>query len=296
MEETIGTDVPVDAAAEALAEAPVETNDLGPAEVGENPASGNPAWDDIRSSLDEFSFGKIEPHLKKFDAEAQKRIENLNSQVKEVSWARELSEQGIDPERVTMALAMAERLDADPKEFYNLIGQHLQEQGLLTPETQEALDNATESEDDAYIPPHLKAQLEQMQQNQEQMRAYFEQQQQEEIQRQADMEVASEIEELKASNPNFDDFDVKQILNTALQITQRNAQQGVQRVATLAEAAAEYQQMQQHILSRQGGSAPRTLPVTGGGAPSQAPADPAKMSKQEFMQMIAQDVKNIQGQ
>jgi len=291
MEETNGTDEFVD----TVAEAPVETSDLGPAEVGENPASGNPAWDDIRSSLDEFSFSKIEPHLKKFDSEAQKRIESLNSQVKEVGWAREISEQGIDPDRVKMALAMAETLDADPKEFYNLIGQHLQEQGLLTPEAQEALDEAADS-DDAYVPPHLQAQLEEMQQQQEQMREYFEQQQYEEIQRQADAEIASEVDELKASNPNFDDFDVKQVLNVALQITQRNQLQGVQRVATLAEAAAEYQQMQQHLLSRQGGSAPRTLPVTGGGAPSQAPADPAKMSKQEFMQMIAQDVKNLQGQ
>lgn len=292
-EETIGTDVPV----EAVAEAPVETNDLGPTEAGENPASGNPAWDDIRSTLDEFSFSKIEPHLKKFDSEAQKRIESLNSQVKEVSWARELAERGVDPDRVQMALVMADRLDSDPKEFYELIGEHLKQQGLLTPEVQEALDDAAEgSEDDAYIPPHLKAQLEQMQQQQEQMREYFEQQQFEQMRQEADAEIASEIDELKAANPNFDDFDVKQVLNVALQITQRNAQQGIQRVATLAEAAAEYQQMQQHILSRQGGSAPRTLPVTGGGAPTEAPVDPAKMSKQEFMQMIAQDVKSLQGQ
>jgi hypothetical protein len=292
-EETIGTDAPV----ETESFTSVETNDLGPTDAGENPASGNPAWDDIRSSLDEFSFGKIEPHLKKFDSEAQKRIESLNSQVKEVSWARELSEQGVDPERVQMALAMAERLDSDPKEFYNLIGQHLQEQGLLTPEMAEALDEAGgDSEEDAYVPPHLKAQLEQMQQQQEQMQQYFQEQQYEQMVQEADAEIASEIDELKSANPNLDDFDVKQVLNVALQITQRNAQQGVQRVATLAEAAAEYQQLQQHILSKQNGTAPRTLPVSGGGAPSQAPVDPAKMSKKEFMQMIAQDVQSLQAQ
>lgn len=273
----------------------VESTDLGPAEAVETTASGNPAWDDIRSSLDEFSFGKIEPHLKKFDSEAQKRIESLNSQVKEFGWARELAEQGVNPERIQMALAVAERLDSDPKEFYNVIGEHLRKEGLLTPEVQEALDEASD-EDDAYIPPHLKAQLEQMQKQQEMMQQYFQEQQYEQIQKEADAEIATEIDQLKASNPNFDDFDVKQVLNVALQITQRNAQQGIERVATLAEAAAEYQQMQQHILSRQGGSAPRTLPVTGGGAPSQAPADPAKMTKKEFMEMIASDVKHLQGQ
>lgn len=287
--ETIGTDVPAETTI-------VEANDLGPTEAGESPASGNPAWDDIRSSLDEFSFSKIEPHLKKFDSEAQKRIESLNSQVKEFGWARELSEQGVDPERVKMAITMAEHLDSNPKEFYDLIGQQLEQMGLLTPEMQEALDEAEASDEEAYIPPHLKAQIDMVQQQQEQMREYFEQQQFEQMRQEADAEIASEIEQLKAANPAFDDFDVKQILNVALQITQRNEQQGIQRVATLAEAAAEYQQIQQHILSRQGGSAPRTLPVTGGGAPSEAPADPAKMSKQEFMQMIAQDVKNLQGQ
>lgn len=288
--EDFGTDVSVET------EVSTETNDLGPMDAGETTASGNPAWDDIRSSLDEFSFSKIEPYLKKFDSEAQKRIESLNSQVKEVGWARELSEQGIDPDRIRMALSVADRIDSDPKEFYEIIGEHLRQQGLLTPEVQDALDDAADGGDEAYIPPHLKAQLEQMQQQQESMRQYFEEQQYEQIRQQADAEISSEIDELKSANPNFDDFDVRQVLNVALQITQRNAQQGIQRVASLAEAAAEYQQMQQHILSRQGGSAPRTLPVTGGGAPSQAPVDPAKMSKKEFMEMIASDVKHLQGQ
>jgi len=274
MDETTGTEI------DASTEAPESS---GPVETAEAPAestsSGNPAWESVRTKLDPVSFHAIQDELKNWDKQAESRISSLNQQLKSYS---ELG----SPEQLQNYVAIAQKLDTEPETVYQALGEFLKQNGRM-PETeqelQDAVDDQEEGQEDVIDP-----RLAQLEQQQDQMRQFLEQQEMVRIQQEADVTLDNEIAELRATQPDFTEDDIKEVLmRAAFQLQSGN------KAVKLADVANDYLEKTVNrirAVPRPGDSAPRLLPTSGGVPGGNQAQSLGKLSRNEIQDFIASSI------
>lgn len=265
--------------------------------AGETPASQptgiNPAWEPLREAIgDEFFQGVALPILSDMDKSAHTRITNLNAQLKGYEGYKPFVEQGLSPDEINRMVKLNDWLSTDPQGFYNEMGTHFNFASQAEEEEPEGLDAfGAGQENAAEIPPHIQAQLDQFREFQEQQVAAQEQQaQQEAYQAEFDSEMSrleTEMTEFLRTNPTFTVGDRAELTRIQLELTRELSEQGINRTATVAEAAAKLTERAAYYAGRGGQQAPNTFPTTSGGSVQQKPVDTSKMSKQEITDYTA---------
>ncbi len=272
MDDLTGTDS-VDTSAE------FSTADSGPVDGGDNLATeggGNPAWESLRTKLDPISFKAIEDDLKGWDKNAETRISNLNSQLKSYKDLGEV-------DRLQSYAALAQQIDSNPEAIYEALGNFLRENGRL-PETQAEMQDAlddTEDDGQEYRDPRL----DQLEQQQEQMRQFIAAQEQQRIEQEADAALEQEIGQLQQKFPDFADEDIREVLmRAAFELSNGQPR-------SLEEVAQEYIEKTVNrirAVPRPGDTAPRLLPTSGGVPTSNGQGTPlGKMSRSDVQSLIA---------
>lgn len=244
------------------AEVPPQGTPVEGTEVQEPEGGDNPAWGPIRDSLDDVSYQAIKPKLKDFDSEAQRRIESVNSKFK---WASDLQEQGVTPEQVQQSITVAQRINDNPEEIYQALGQFLQENGRL-PKNDQELEEATDNNSDEGGSED-NSRIDQLQQQQEAFQNYMESQEQEKLQQQAQADIDQEIEQLKKNYPDFDNQDIQEVLLRAYNSSSIAAQNGKDEVKPLSDYAQDYKEnVRDRIMKAQESrsKAPDVIPTGGG--------------------------------
>lgn len=264
-----------------------DTGSVGTESEQQPQSQGNPAWADIQSELDPISFSKIQPKLKEWDAGVQQRLSSVSEKYK---WADEIANAGYQPEQVTMALQAARMLNEQPEVMYQKLQEFLTANGRL-PQNQQEMSEAMEDDEDEQDDPRLAA----LAQQQEQMQQFLIMQENQRMQAQADQELENEISQLKSKHPEFDDFDIQEIISRAALKAQMAASRGIQQIPTLEEAAQDYtSNVRNRILSakRPGDSAPRLMPTSGGvPASGVAPGTMGGLSNKQTEDLLAELVR-----
>jgi hypothetical protein len=224
-------------------------------------SGGNPAWGSLKAAVPELTFSQIEPFLKEFDKGATSRIESLNSQY--APW-KSLADQGVDPDRAAAAAQLMDQIDNDPQAVYESLGKYIRETGRAPSQEELATQVAEDAENDEESPEDPR--LAQLAEGQEQIRQFLQAQEVEKLNQQAEQELDSDIQTFTAAHPELSKEDMGAILKTAAATAVLNAQNGIDKVPTLDEAAQEYFALRTRILStpRPGAKAPLLAPTSGG--------------------------------
>lgn len=275
--EGAGTE-PVEGQQEAVPEATPEQKEA---------PKGNPAFESIRSQLDPISYSRIEGELKKFDQSAQQRVQASNEALK--PW-KAFADQGITPDAVQNALRISHSLDENPAEVYKYLGDFLQQTGRMPTNAEvKAASDAGEIGNDPEN-PQTDPRIDELAEQQEQMRQFLANQQQQAVQHEADVALDNEISAFKTAHPDVTAADVQEILGRAAFVAQQNLSAGKQEIPSLEEVyTGWFSDLRNRFLStpRPGDSAPKLLP-TSGGMPSNAPAvGLGQMSRQQVQDFIA---------
>lgn len=264
-----------------------EAVDSAPAEAPESEApKGNPAWEEFRSQLDPISFSKIEPILAKQDQSVQQRIQSTNASYE--PW-KALADQGVTPETVNYALGVMQYVDENPVELFEYLEKFLNDTGRM-PSREEVQDASAAGEIGEEEAPQYDPRIDELAQQQEQMREFLEYQQQQAEAHEAEVALDNEISAFKTAHADVSDADLKEILGRTALIAQQNFAQGKQDIPSLEEVySGWFTELRTRLLSspRPGDSAPKLLP-TSGGLPSSAPAKGlGQMSRQDVQDFIA---------
>ena len=296
MEPQEGTGVPAEVVSTetaAVEGAPGPEATAGATPVPE-PAGINPAWEPIREVLGDDLFNvNVRPHLQKMDESAHTRITNLNNELKGFEGFKPFVEQGLTPQAIQQSMELAQLIEANPQQVYDFLGQHL---GVAPAEEEpEGLEQFGAGQDGAMqLPQAVLDQLAASQQFQQEYMA--EQQRQQEMQQQAQWEAEAtqqldqEMSTFLQKNPTFTEADKGELFRAQYDLLKRLEAQGINRMPTLDEAAAELQQRAAYFTQRfgAGNGAPSPLPTTtGGDIPGQQP-NVAKMSKHDLNDLVAQ--------
>ena len=252
----------------------------------------NPVFEPIRQQLG-LQYETIKPELLKIEKNFNEHVTKVNSQF--APW-KGLAEQGVTPEQVTQSFAILQKLNDNPEEIYQALGQFLQEHGRLPKNAAEAAQavEEAEDEDDEYLTDEQK-QIRDLQKQVEDFKALItgqtEQAQQaaEAAQRevmvaQAEQELQKEFNDFQAAHPNLSEEDM-------LEIQQRHyfyALQGPEHIKSLEEVGKEFFSLQERIRSapRPTDLAPR-LPGAGGAVPKGQAKDASEFSRQESQEALA---------
>ena len=296
METENGTDPVIN---DASTEAPEVAGGPGPdSAAGGTPAPQstgfNPAWEPLRDAIGEDFFNMhAMPVLKGMDESAHTRITNLNNELKSFEGFKPFVEQGLTPQAIQQSMELAQLIEANPQQVYDFLGQHL---GVAPVEEEpEGLEQFGAGQDGAIqLPQAVLDQLAASQQFQQEYMA--EQQRQQEMQQQAqwEAEATRELDQQMSTflqkNPTFTEADKGELFRAQYDLLKRLEAQGINRMPTLDEAAAELQQRAAYFTQRfgAGNGAPSPLPTTtGGDIPGQQP-NVAKMSKSDLNDLVAQ--------
>ena len=296
MEPQEGTGVPAEAVsteAAAVEGAPGPDATAGAAPAPQSTGI-NPAWEPIREVLGDDLFNvNVRPHLQKMDESAHTRITNLNNELKSFEGFKPFVEQGLTPQAIQQSMELAQLIEANPQQVYDFLGQHL---GVAPVEEEpEGLEQFGAGQDGAMqLPQAVLDQLAASQQFQQQY--YAEQQERAQMEQQAqwEAEATRELDQQMSTflqrNPTFTEADKGELFRAQYDLLKRLEAQGINRMPTLDEAAAELQQRAAYFTQRfgAGNGAPNPLPTTtGGDIPGQQP-NVAKMSKHDLNDLVAQ--------
>lgn len=254
---------------------PVETE----AAPAVNPGGYNPAWEPLRTKLGETTFHLVKDELKQFDQAAEKRISGLNTQLKAYSALGA-------PDQLQRYATLAQRIDAEPEAIYEALGQFLQQNGRM-PQTKQEVQQVQDEIDDASAPDDPTArQLEELKATQQQIQQYLQQQVEQQMRQQADQEIQTEIEQLRGKFKQFDDADLKEVVQRAAFLAQTS---GV--VPPLEQVAQDYLDNTVNrirSIPRSNDTAPRLVPTSGGGLPgSTSTQSLGKRSNKEIQDLVA---------
>lgn len=256
-----------------------DADTTSPTEGGDS--SGNPAWAGLRSEVDDLTWSRVEPHLKKADQEAQRRITSTNEAYK--PW-KQFADQGVAPERVQAALSLAQQLDSSPEGVYQYLGEFLQQNGRLPSNAEvKAADAAGEIDGEEEEPQQL------FDPRVDQIQDFIQQQANAQVMREAEDALDQETNALKEAHPELTEEDVQEIITRTAFAAQRNAAAGKREIPSLEDGFKQFDALRTRILTapRPGDSAPRLLP-TSGGLPSAGPQKTyGQLSDQESQNMLA---------
>lgn len=263
-----------DGGGEVVDEAPVVTPE----------APDNDIWAPIRSELDPISFSRIEAHLKDMDRSATERVTRSNQQLAPY---KQFIDSGVSTEDLAAGMQLAKQVNDDPAALYTALGTYLEREGRLPSKTElteevkanEGVDpNAPEA---AIEDPRLAT----LSQQNEQIMSFLQAQEQQRLETQADREVSSEIDALKAAHQELSAEDVQEIVSRAAFVAQTSG-----RIPTLESVHDSwYQGLRSRFLTapRPGDTAPKLLP-TSGGLPSNIPQKKlGELSSSEVQDVIA---------
>lgn len=249
----------------------------------ENEGGYNPAWEPLRQSLG-LQFESIKPELAKIDKDFHSHIEKVNGQY--APW-KGFVEQGVTPEQVTQSFQMLQKLNDNPEEVYQALGEFLQQTGRLpTPaEVQEAVEQVPDDEnvsEDSRKIAELQKQLDDLKSLQE---AQHQQDEQARMQEKADNEVQQEYDAFQKAHPDLSPEDWREIQMRHYTY----ALQGAQFVKSLEDVGKEYFDMVDRIRQtpRPNDLAPR-LPGAGGAAPAPQQKDPSQFSRNESVDALTE--------
>lgn len=266
----------------AVDSAPIENDSAEP----QAPSGGsNPAWADIESQVDPFTFSKLQPVLLKMDQAAQQRITQSNKQLEPY---KQFIDNGVLPEQLQGAMSLAQQLNDNPVEVYQRLGAFLEENGRMpTAQEQANTDPVTgeipnEEDDD----PRFQK-LEALQQQADQMQEYLAQQQYQQELHAATVELDNEVSTLKSAHAELTEDDVKEIIRQTAFVAQQNSNG---KIPSLEETYTSwFTGFRNRILStpRPGDSAPRLLPTNGGLPSGQSQQSLGQLSRSELQAFIA---------
>lgn len=262
---------------------------------GDSSGGDNPAWEPIRSSLDENTYSLIKPHLSKFDQEASRRIAATNEKY---GWAGQLTESGQTPEKIQAAVRFAQQLEENPVEMLNRLRGFVEENypddyGKLDwiARQQQALadgqleaPNLDEDEDPRFA--EIRQQQEELAQQQEAQRDFLQQQEQTRVFNEMTNQIDRDVTRIREARPDIAREDWAEILNyCALQ-----ANQG--QMVTVEQAVGWFDSIANRIRTtpRPGDSAPDLLPLGGGNAARPQTLDPSNMTDAQIQEFIASDL------
>lgn len=289
---------------EEVVETPVATEVVEP-NPGPEPVAGgtpaaptgiNPAWIGLRDAIGEDHFATYaQPLLQEMDSNAHNRITNLNAQLKGYEGFQTFIDNDFTPDDIQTALDLVQMIGDDPKSLYDRLGAHL---GITVEEPEEGLEQfGSEQEETFQLPPALQQQLTQMQEFQTnwiaQQQQQAEQAEQERLQAQAEQQFEQEMSNFLRDNPTWTEQDKDQLNSLRAQLTRDLQDRGLNRIASIEEAAAALAKQYAAFQTRFGlpNGAPSTLPPTAGGAAQPAAPDVTKMSTSDFEALIAADIR-----
>jgi hypothetical protein len=238
----------------------------------------NPAWSSLLDKLPSEFHSLIEPDLKSWDENFQnsltKKADEVQSRYSPYSF---LVDDEVPPENVQASLQLMAMIEADPKAFYDKMGEYYKDQwgqgqevsqGSSEPEF--SLDGSDEKEFD--VTQHPKFQ--ELAQNQEALATYLAQQIEKENEAKAEKELEAEEARLK---DQYGEYDQEFVYSYA-----------VQNEVPLEDAVKKFVALRDQFRSapRASDSAPGVFSPSGG-VPSSQP-QPGKLSDRETRALVAE--------
>lgn len=262
---------PVDAVVggESGGEAPV----TGASDTSTESTPGiNPAWNSVLDKLPPEFHSQIIPTFQEWDKNFQSKTSEVQSQYEPYNF---LLENGVDPQRVQMALNLTNIIDADPRKFYDEMGNFYKDQWGQGQQGQEEEFQLSDAEEDFDITKHPKFQ--ELQQTIEAMSQGMQQKEQENLVKQAEAEVEQEVTQLKEK---YGDWDEEFVFSLA-----------VAKNLPLEDAVKAYQAKFGATQTQPKAPAPTIFPTTNNSVPLAQQVDPAKMNRQQTRQMVVDILK-----
>jgi hypothetical protein len=253
----------------------------------QEPTGGNPAWDSVRSELDEFSFHKIEPHLKEWDRSASERIASVNQQLAPF---KSFIDAGTTPEDIAAGLQLAQMANTNPEQLYEAIGSFLEREGRM-PNKAEVKAEVKANEGEEQQPeaqPAVDPRYDELAAQNQQMMQFLQAQEYQKAVDQADRELQTEQTGLQTKHPELSAADMQDIIRQAAFVAQTTG------TVPSLESVHDgwFTELRTRFLStpRPGDAAPRLVP-TSGGVPSAIPQKSlGALSSAEVQDLIASSI------
>lgn len=242
-----------------------------PSDGGENSPGLNPAWGDALSAIPEQFHQVLTPHFQQWDQAAQKRIEEVNGQLKAFEGYKDFADNGINAEELAQGYQLLYQLNQDPQAVFNALKEAygFEAAAEIVGEEEEGEEDDSQNFQDP--------RFDQLQSGLDLVAQTLLQQEQAKVQAKADADLDAEISALKEKYPNFDEHYVLSLVANG---------------ATMEQAAQQYETLTQSILQQNPRPfAPQVMGNSGGGTglPSQA-IDPTKLSDKDRRALVAQMV------
>lgn len=266
--------------------------DSGPAEsnsdTGQNQSGENPTWGRYKETLGEIPYGLVKGYLAEDDRKVQERFQAIHKEYEPLKGFKDL---GVTPDQVGQYRQIAEMLDNDPVQFYQMLGQ--------VPAIQEFLgQQGTEEEDDTDdLDPNVDdPRLQTLQEQVEQMQQMLQERDQQAQAAELDAQVDAEVDSYWGQHPELNQQDQAQILTTWNAMVQQAAANG-QELPTLDQAGERILAYKQSILSapRPGASAPQVMPTNGSIPSPNSQVRLGQLSKQDTRNLIAGGLDMLNG-
>lgn len=262
----------------------------------EDQPSVNPAWSELLEQVPQGFHELITPHLKKWDQGVQEqfreraeRERQYQEQLKQFEPYNELI-QGTPPEQIKAARVLLDQLAADPKAFYERLGEHY---GFTGQQMKQVMDNAQQAREDdeedygqqVVEDPRLLT----LEQQQQQIVQYMQQQEAERMRQAADSEIEQELNELNSMiEGGLSPIDKREVLQRAILMGQTNPN------VRLIDAWNDWQNVQRQMFENTPDkTAPRVVSSGGSANPVTPAKKPSEMSDEEFMNDTVQALKNL---
>ena len=252
------------------------SNTGGEVTAPESTPNLNPAWTPLLEKLPNEFHPLVTPVLQSWDKNFQEKTTEVQSKIEPYNF---LLENQIDPARVQMALGIADIIDADPRKFYDSMGEFYKDQwkdqGQQGQNNEEHEFELGAAEEDFDIEKHPKFQ--EMKAALEQLSNSISQDQQARQQQEADAQIEREVKELKEE---FGDWDEEMVF--ALAVTKQ---------IPLKDAVTQYVEKFGSPKDKTPSPAPYVFPPSFGGVPLSEQVDPAKLSGKETRNLVVEFLK-----
>lgn len=236
----------------------------------------NPAWAPVLDGVPEMFRNKMTPHLREWDQNYSKIQNDYKSLQEQYEPFKPYA--GTDPEVIQYAMNVLQALNTNPKDVYDRLAEHLQQQGLLQVQ-------GKPNEDDEETDP-WKTEFEQRQaqldQRQQQFDAWVEQQSYNSQVSSYEAEVDSQVRALvEKFGPAVDVPDLLQRMK--LQV---DANGNFSAEQAFEEQKATFQRLYQAQSKQR--PAPQIIPTTGTPAPSgdKSPADMNETERKAYFKHL----------
>jgi hypothetical protein len=246
-----------------------------------NPAgseASNPAWNELLGLIPQELHSQVTPHLQKWDS-------NFDKVQSQYAPYKQFVDAEVPADNIAYALNAMQQLDQDPKQFYDMLTNYMQEQGLLEAQNPEAETPGGQGPVDGEELPEvfqhpefqrIQKELQEAKQLAETLGQNFLQTQQQQQEAAEDEALQEQVDTL---TEELGEFDVKWVLHAAL-----DAAESGQDVEDLRPFVEQYRQYEQSIIEKSKKPAPTMMPSGGVAPPTQI--NMAEMSDKERREYI----------